>query len=178
MSNTAHIHISIGEGNTLSETMAIGDNYCRKMLPVIPRVDPAIIRKYCTFPAKRPAGQVGRPPKEQPPATPRRAYRIVTTAECDKIKRLWADGLHIVDIAAAIKRDRTMVANVLRRAGTDTSVPRIKRSAAASVAAMLRGGATVRDVMSKRRESARRIIELAVAGGMTIAEIDGGKEAA
>lgn len=173
-----HQFFSVGESSALEETMRMGDRFCASALARVPHVDPAIIRKHCTFPKPQP---IPDKPEKEPASRgwgPNKEYHVFTAEETARALKLWGDGLHPADIAAELRRDRTTIISALRRAGIDTSVLRIRRSAAQAVVDALRSGSTVRDLAKQRRESSRRIVELAIAGGMSVAEIDNGKEAA
>ena len=63
-----------------------------------------------------PSGPV-RPARERRQA----GYRLSTPAERERLVAAWAEGLHVVEIATELDRDRSTIRAMLLRAGIDPS---------------------------------------------------------
>ena len=152
MSATMNGHamsIGYGEGGTMSDTLAIGRNYCHNHLPNIPQLTrEEIVRAGGIFPP--PAPLIAQPKKRKVDPAERKV-RPITDYDRARIVAGWADGKGkpLAVIGREIGRAAACVRRVLRQEGYDTSAhaghPHPYRE---RVVEMIQAGATVAEVVA------------------------------
>jgi len=115
--NGHHMAIGYGGAGTVSDTLAIGRNYCHRHLDRIPRLSrDQLIRLGCVFPPKSP-----KLPDRPKKATRGERPRPITPDDVARILAGYEAGKSVTAIAISVKRATSAVRRVLIGNGKDPS---------------------------------------------------------
>jgi len=146
--NGHHMPIAYGEAGTISDTLAIGRNYCHRHLGRIPALTrEQMMRLGCVFPAESDARQLTNADcrNKEGERYPRRA---ITAQERAEVVALYSAGKDAKEIGKLLKRWPVVIRKILREAGIDLRA-RATVSKRAKALAMLAAGEQPHDVAWK-----------------------------
>ena len=140
--------IGYGDGGTVTDTLAIGRNYCHRHLGRIPTLTrEQMVRLGCVFPAPSEARQLTEADyrNKEGERYPRRA---ITAQERAEVVALYAAGKDAKEIGKRLKRWPVVIRKILREAGIDLRA-RAAVSKRSQALAMLAAGEQPHDVAWK-----------------------------
>lgn len=146
--NGHHMCIGYGEACTVSDTLAIGRNYCHRHLGRIPTLTrEQMMRLGCVFPAQSQSSKLTDADyrNKDGKSYPRRA---ITAQERAEVVSLYAAGNDAKEIGKLLKRWPVVIRKILREAGIDLRA-RATVSKRAKALAMLAAGEQPHDVAWK-----------------------------